>query len=930
MRLDLKTEKKKPINIHFLFSPDDPNHEGEIERILSQLMFEFRERKYHCTLGDLAMLGRAFDPKQTDEGGAIRAGANQFKVTLQDLRELFRSEAWLRNNCLVAVAGGMGDGTAGLQEDDSFAAMRRELETFAHIIFASTPSQRDFWLGKKGTTDRSFIEHTYGYLKPCLHGSDAHREEKVAAPDLERYCWIKGDPTFETLRQAVIEPEERVWLGPTAPAHNIPSVVINRICVTDAPWLHSSTIELNSGLVAVIGARGSGKTALVDMIASGANSIGPFLDESSFLKRASSPVNYLKDAQVQITWGDGNSGEARLQPPSKDEEETYGTEDVCYLSQHFVNRLCSSGGLATELRHEMERIVFNATDPTNRLEADSFEELADILLDPVRRRREEIQNTIISKSEAIIQEDLRNDRLPILQKNCDSIKKQIERDRKELAALIPKGKQERAQKLNQLEQACTAVEAKVENLRRRYKALDDLAKEVAHIRNHIEPHRYTQMRELFSGAGLSTPEWNEFGMAFKGDVDTILAKAKNIVDGAITIATEGDPKSPADTNKAHAEWPLKLLKGMRDEVKKEVGIDVQKQKKYETLQKTISQQEVSLQRLETEIKESNDIKGRRDGLIESRRTAYTQVFDTFAEEERTLEHLYAPLRHELASGTGTLSKLQFIIRRRVDLDTWISRGEELLDLRKETRFRGHGALRKIASEYLFQAWKEGATQQVATAMDAFRREYQNDLVKAMPTSILSEQKRVWTQSLATWLFDTTHVHIEYGIQYDGVDIEQLSPGTRGIVLLLLYLAIDREDRRPLIIDQPEENLDPNSVFEELVPHFREARKRRQIIVVTHNANLVVNTDADQVIVAKSSRSTNGGLPIILYRSGSLENAEIRQSVCEILEGGERAFLERERRYRLRWNDTISVSGLKGGEHKNVVKVAIVLSPKTNS
>ena len=62
-----------------------------------------------------------------------------------------------------------------------------------------------------------------------------------------------------------------------------------------------------------------------------------------------------------------------------------------------------------------------------------------------------------------------------------------------------------------------------------------------------------------------------------------------------------------------------------------------------------------------------------------------------------------------------------------------------------------------------------------------------------------------------------------------------------------------KDQRPLIIDQPEENLDPNSVFEELVPHFREARHRRQVIVVTHNANLVVNEDADQVLVASSVR-----------------------------------------------------------------------------
>jgi hypothetical protein len=86
---------------------------------------------------------------------------------------------------------------------------------------------------------------------------------------------------------------------------------------------------------------------------------------------------------------------------------------------------------------------------------------------------------------------------------------------------------------------------------------------------------------------------------------------------------------------------------------------------------------------------------------------------------------------------------------------------------------------------------------------------------------------------------------------------------------------------------------------ELVPHFREARKRRQVIIVTHNANLVVNTDADQVIVATSVQGAGEGLPEISYRGGSLENPDIRSMVCEILEGGERAFLERERRYRLR-------------------------------
>jgi energy-coupling factor transporter ATP-binding protein EcfA2 len=117
------------------------------------------------------------------------------------------------------------------------------------------------------------------------------------------------------------------------------------------------------------------------------------------------------------------------------------------------------------------------------------------------------------------------------------------------------------------------------------------------------------------------------------------------------------------------------------------------------------------------------------------------------------------------------------------------------------------------------------------------------------------------------------------------------------VLLLLYLALDDHDDRPLIIDQPEENLDPKSVFDELVSLFITAKSKRQVIMVTHNANLVINTDADQIIIAEAGPHPTGGLPPISYMAGGLEDAQIREAVCNILEGGEEAFRERARRLR---------------------------------
>ena len=150
------------------------------------------------------------------------------------------------------------------------------------------------------------------------------------------------------------------------------------------------------------------------------------------------------------------------------------------------------------------------------------------------------------------------------------------------------------------------------------------------------------------------------------------------------------------------------------------------------------------------------------------------------------------------------------------------------------------------------------------------------------------------------MYSADHVTLSYSLEYDQIDIRRLSPGSRGIVLLLLYLAVDREETVPLIIDQPEENLDPESVYLELVRLFRQASDRRQVLMVTHNANLVVNTEVDQVIIASSGPQEAGRLPELRYLSGGLEDEAVRDAVCQILEGGAAAFRDRARRLRLRW------------------------------
>ena len=127
------------------------------------------------------------------------------------------------------------------------------------------------------------------------------------------------------------------------------------------------------------------------------------------------------------------------------------------------------------------------------------------------------------------------------------------------------------------------------------------------------------------------------------------------------------------------------------------------------------------------------------------------------------------------------------------------------------------------------------------------------------------------------------------ITYDGKKLERLSVGQRGTVYLCLKLATDAFSK-PIVFDQPEDDLDNEFITSELIDIFKELKQYRQIIIVTHNANLVVNADAEQVVIAHNVDEK------LRYESGALEDSNINSQVCSILEGGREAFENRERKY----------------------------------
>ncbi|MEZ9054830.1 TrlF family AAA-like ATPase [Vibrio sp. 10N.247.311.26] len=154
---------------------------------------------------------------------------------------------------------------------------------------------------------------------------------------------------------------------------------------------------------------------------------------------------------------------------------------------------------------------------------------------------------------------------------------------------------------------------------------------------------------------------------------------------------------------------------------------------------------------------------------------------------------------------------------------------------------------------------------------------------------------------------------DYELTYQNDSFDSMSQGKQAFVILKLLLEFN-DKTCPVLIDQPEDSLDNRAIYNELVEYLKQKKKERQIILVTHNPNVVVSADAEQVIVANQHdpKAKNNLGKKFEYVAGGIEHSMpknpnvdeilfsqgIREHICEILEGGEDAFKKREQKYQL--------------------------------
>lgn len=884
LRLKTRAVRGCAPNVHLLVCPDGKDHLVAISSKLAALTFTYDGERFQCTEDSLQRLGRAVSKNPNlDDEGALREGAANFLVDFDAFAAL-KTDRWIQENVLFGVAAG-DDGLAGLKDDGAFKGMREELGRLADVIFASSLNERRYWLG-----EHPDAASRISGIKPCLHGSDAHDFDKVLVPDQDRRLWIRGNVTFDALRQTLVEPRRRVHIGPEPEDTRRKSNVIRSIRLLNAPWFTPTELLLNDGLVTVIGARGSGKTALADLIALAADARQHDGGSASFLHRAGDLLNNIS---VELEWDDGSKSPARSPDGSSDEAPR-----VRYLSQQFVERLSQRESAARPRQHdpwsyqesvnpadplldEIERVVFEAIPAEDRMGTESFTALRDVRLGDHLEVRRGDRETIRRMTEVIAAEKAKKMSIEPLKKAEEEATRARTALEEELSKLPTTAPTEHVKAHNDAVAEHKALQDAIQRHTLEAQRLHSIGVALQQEQARIDAV-HLALRERYQDL-LDEPTWERLRPQVPADgLADLDAKSKKAGEVARVLREHGAQEPLQGVS------PPANLAGLAARVavaQKTLGEDESKSKRRLEVAKKLDAARLAEEKARKARSSAEGAGSRIKKASEERSLAYERVLKSLEAEVTTLNELYEPLKRRL-SADRELSLLTFAVTRHVDLEEWATGGERILDLRRGS-VRGRGALLDAAKDILEPAWREGTPESVRAAIDEFHEQHLKDAELRQGRSMLD---------LGQWLYSTDHISIRYAIKYEGRDLANLSPGARGVVLLTLFLAIDQHDDRPLVIDQPEENLDPRSINRLLVPFFTEATKRRQIIMVTHNANLVVNTDADQVIVAKSERSEESELPNFTYEAGGLEEARIRQLVCQYLEGGEEAFRRRAERY----------------------------------
>lgn len=907
----------KKVNYHVLFADDVPPDQIEefFLRNLNVSLYLGGGRPWNGCLGtkaglqDLGVAVRNVTPedKRTPES-TLRVGFGSAAVPIEVIDTALAASVF-EGKTLTAI--GLGEWMQ-MRWEGAGAAQKRDAVERVDFVLTASPSVEKY----SHQLDQLRANEVNARL---FHASDAHNYADAANANRlgSGRCWVKADLTFEGLRRAITRFEERVYVGDLPPKLDhvrrnatkyINSIEIkkNEGSPLKEKWFESVQVPINHDLVAIIGNQGGGKSALTDAIAlSGASAASDF----SFLNpdRFCDKQNRAAHFTARLHWEDGQQVSIRLDAKI----DPSAIERVRYVPQGFFDSVTNEPTVAEggKFYQEITKAVFSHVEQKKRLGSNSFQELVGLRTSAIEQGVTQLRQQMSALNARIVTLE-ETCALPAIETLRNGIRQQEEailslRASPPEAVEAPPVATEAELAIQQVRAVETALREEIAKAHTAHAAL--LAQQVA-VTNALTALRTTERQA-------------------KGDIEKIgrsLVSVGLAVDLSHVLAMNLDTTA-LDTESARISTAIQFQEALFDEANDNsltarlAAVEADRIARSNALEAAAgsyqayltrrSSWEQQIVRLEGEedtplVTSLKSLKGRLHDLTvvlpqelaiarAERLQLCESIHQSIASQATVFEDITRPVQEHIAGNPLTRDRYRVAFDVVLTENGLIERFASCVKNASGT-FAGVQAgkerLRALIAAADFSS-STGTVSFAETLLDNLARNHLTD--PPSPVEIRSLLKKaVELRDVYDLIFSLDYLAPSFSLALNGKPLRKLSPGERGILLLVFYLLVDLGDE-PLIIDQPEGNLNNQSIVDNLVPVFVAAKKRRQCIIVTHNPNLAVVCDAEQIV--HCSINPNEG-NLVTYESGALENPKFNKLSLDLLEGTARAFSSRRVTY----------------------------------
>lgn len=916
------------INIHVIFDQVDP--EFIRQQFISAISPSYRllpgslgEGKWNSVISrqSIESLGEAIidsvpPDKRSEFSSPLIEGFNNLNVSSEGLYNALENDA-LKGKYVIAVGKTEWE---NLKWDDHSIAEKKTLINRADIVFTAAESPENYTKARTKLKEASVNAN----LLDC---SDAHWLSTTQDKDRIGNCfsWIKADCTFRGLLQAIEEFEDRVYVGDKPPKQRqvdlnrtkfIRSIKVAKKAgspITE-PWFDLE-IPLNTDLVAVIGNKGSGKSALADIISLAGDTKNhrsfSFLNESRFRDPRAKLAQHFVGT---LTWHDGTETSREL---DKDPEPS-SVERVKYLPQSYLETLCNelgAGGSAT-FDAELRKIIYSHVPMEDQLGQPSMDAFLKFKVTEINSAMEAHRRDISSINIQIIDAERR-----LFPEFTKSLTEQLSTRKAELESLEaakpihvedPNASPEALEESKQASAEIDLLEKQLQDIKdeesRVREEKSSAAKKLA-VSRRISQALANQKKQtdafeseliqLLSELGIDIPIGSLFQVAITAKPIEDAAKEMQAIISAIDERLLSAEQGSILRRREEIAASLAEAKSKLGERQRLYVLYKEELAKWATAKSEIlgpAERQGTIAWIDSEIRSLTSVPDELKNLKKKRAEISKEIHGLINRMVDEFKRLYLPVQSFVQSAGQMDMNLPLEFHVRIEETGFQDQFLSKLNRQVRGTFSGIDEsaqlLRRILQETSFTEAEDAISfaERIDLALRADKREGQDNR-----ETRLSDQLRRGVEAIevTNYIFGLEYLQPRYSLTYGGQDIGQLSPGERGLLLLVFYLLVDKDDI-PIVVDQPEENLDNQTIYRVLVKCIKKAKERRQVIMVTHNPNLAVVCDAEQIIYA--SRNADGVR--FMYEAGAIEQPTIKDRVVQILEGTEPAFKNRQSKYRL--------------------------------